>query len=274
MRESEEIVQRFHATHTGTTPVAFAHGRTTDGTSSYDRLAQIVPPLSRRATVLDLACGDGYLLELLLRRGQPELRSIGVDMSEAELDGARRRLGGRAELHLGRAQSIPLQDACCDFVLSHMAIFLMDDLPAVASEIRRVLKPGGVFSSIVGRGTAPSPAFEIFSDMIRDVKAREPNFVSRRLGDIRSHSNDGLRTVFSTDAGFDGLVFDEFDLHFADTADRFLYFLMSKYDIARMSLETRTTFQESFRSELVKFLDDDEKIRYASRMIQLTCKAG
>jgi SAM-dependent methyltransferase len=54
------------------------------------------PDLEPGDTVLDLACGDGGLAEPLLAAG---LRYVGVDLSAPMVEAARRRLGGRAEIH-------------------------------------------------------------------------------------------------------------------------------------------------------------------------------
>ncbi|MFP2957491.1 methyltransferase domain-containing protein [Myxococcus sp. 1LA] len=58
--------------------------------STYELLAAEVPQEGRPVTVLDLACGDGYLLELLALREAPRPRLVGLDMSESELAQARR----------------------------------------------------------------------------------------------------------------------------------------------------------------------------------------
>jgi SAM-dependent methyltransferase len=70
-------VRAFHAAHAGAMSRAFARA------GSYDRLAALVPP---RARVLDLACGDGSLLD---RLGP---RAIGIDVSRDELALARGRV--------------------------------------------------------------------------------------------------------------------------------------------------------------------------------------
>jgi hypothetical protein len=54
--------------------------------------------LDAGAKVLDLACGDAGLGEVLVRRG---LRYRGVDSTPEMVDAARRRLGARAEIDLG-----------------------------------------------------------------------------------------------------------------------------------------------------------------------------
>ena len=59
-------------------------------------VVELGPRLRSGDTVLDLACGDGGFAEHLLGYG---LRYVGVDASEAMVDAARRRLGGRVEVH-------------------------------------------------------------------------------------------------------------------------------------------------------------------------------
>lgn len=61
-------------------------------------VAALGPPLQPGDTVLDLACGDAGLAEPLLALG---FRYVGVDLSEAMVEAARRRVGGRAEIVRG-----------------------------------------------------------------------------------------------------------------------------------------------------------------------------
>jgi len=56
------------------------------------------PRLQPGDVVLDLACGDGGLAEALLPYG---VSYVGLDLSPAMVDAARRRLGDRAEIHAG-----------------------------------------------------------------------------------------------------------------------------------------------------------------------------
>jgi SAM-dependent methyltransferase len=95
-------------------------------------------------TILDFGCGSGENSLLLARRGA---HVIGVDISTALLSLASRRLalnglGDRAEFVVGSAHDLPLPDASVDAVMG-IAILHHVDLKKAASEIRRVLKPGG-----------------------------------------------------------------------------------------------------------------------------------
>ncbi|MDO9218289.1 MAG: methyltransferase domain-containing protein, partial [Lacisediminimonas sp.] len=72
--------------------------------SSYEILASVVPSTSQSIEVLDLACGDGFLLALLASRAQPHLSLSGVDLSAGELAVAAQRLGHSIPLIQARAQ--------------------------------------------------------------------------------------------------------------------------------------------------------------------------
>jgi SAM-dependent methyltransferase len=63
-----------------------------------DLIVTLGPRLEPGDEVLDLACGDGGLGELLLARG---LRYRGVDVTPEMVEEAQRRLGDRAEIVLG-----------------------------------------------------------------------------------------------------------------------------------------------------------------------------
>src|SRR5579859_4611556 len=88
-----------HNSKPGKTPLAFDPWKTADGMTSYDLLVDIAknvrPPDGHPLRLLDLACGDGYLIELCLDRMAGNARILGIDMSVGELTAARRRLGGR-----------------------------------------------------------------------------------------------------------------------------------------------------------------------------------
>jgi arsenite methyltransferase len=72
---------------------------------------------------------------------------IGVDMTTAMLDRARdsaQQMGlENVELHESLIESLPLEDASVDIVISNGVIDLVPDKEAVFDEIDRVLRPGG-----------------------------------------------------------------------------------------------------------------------------------
>src|SRR5262249_5503509 len=97
--------------------------------------------------VLDLGCGAGTDLLIAAQMSGPSGRAIGVDMTPTMLEQARAsaaQMGLRnVELHASLIESLPLEDASVDVVISNGVIDLVPDKDAVFDEIDRVLKPGG-----------------------------------------------------------------------------------------------------------------------------------
>jgi arsenite methyltransferase len=98
-------------------------------------------------TVLDLGCGAGTDLLIAAQMVGPDGRAIGVDMTSAMLDHVRESAAAlglaNVELHESLIESVPVDDACVDVVMSNGVIDLVPDKEAVFAEIDRVLRPGG-----------------------------------------------------------------------------------------------------------------------------------
>ncbi len=111
-----------------------------NGTTSYEALVTAAE-LRPQQTVVDLGCGEGPLLRYVRRC---DVRYIGVDFSAASLTAARQHFGTTdAEFVEADAGQMPLPDASCDVVLSHMALHIMTPVEPVLFEVARVLKPNG-----------------------------------------------------------------------------------------------------------------------------------
>ncbi len=115
-----------------------------------------LPPALEGATVLDLGCGTGRDVFTASKLVGEHGRIIGVDMTEGQLEVARRhrdfhaeRFGHPAsnvELHLGAMEdlgAIGLADASVGVVISNCVLNLAPDKRPVFAEIFRVLRPGG-----------------------------------------------------------------------------------------------------------------------------------
>jgi ubiquinone/menaquinone biosynthesis C-methylase UbiE len=98
-------------------------------------------------TVLDLGCGAGTDLLIAAQMVGPQGHVIGVDMTPAMLDRARRsatEMGlTNVELHQALIETLPIADATVDIVISNGVIDLVPDKEAVFAEIDRVLRPDG-----------------------------------------------------------------------------------------------------------------------------------
>jgi len=99
----------------------------------------------RGIATLDLGCGGGFMSEALARRGACV---IGVDPSRAVLVAAREHAqsqGLEITYREGVGEAIPLPDTSVERVVCVDVLEHVQDVEKVIAEIRRVLRPGGLF---------------------------------------------------------------------------------------------------------------------------------
>ena len=235
-------------------PNAFAPYRTIEDKSSYEVLAETLRNPKEDKVVLDLACGDGYLIPFLLPRLSNDSKVIGVDMSRAELAVATKTIADpRVSFYCAKAQSLPLGNESVDLICCHMSFMLMLPLEPVVSEIARILKPGGRFAAVV---SSPKGGHGIFADIQQLVgnflTTRYPAMKKARSGDPRVHSEDGLREIFHPDSGFrfDGVA--PIQLVVRTTPDAVWTFLKDVYFIGMLP----DVDKEELRKEIVSFVSN------------------
>ncbi len=103
--------------------------------------------LRQGETVLDIGSGGGIDVFLAARRVGPGGQVIGVDMTPAMLQRARKaaKKGGftNVKFRHGHAESLPVKDGTVDVIISNCVINLTEDKGKVFREAYRVLKDGG-----------------------------------------------------------------------------------------------------------------------------------
>jgi ubiquinone/menaquinone biosynthesis C-methylase UbiE len=124
-----------------------------NGTANATR-RQALPPLhehfagrdQRRLRLLDVGCGTGRLLDFV-KQAWPRLPALGIDLSEAYVEEAKRHLRHWCWLNLlvANGEAIPVASESLDAVT---CTFMFHELPpkvrrAVFREFARVLKPSG-----------------------------------------------------------------------------------------------------------------------------------
>lgn len=114
-------------------------------------------PLVAGKTVLDIAAGEGYGAALLARRAR---QVFGVDLEAAVVAHAARKYAALANLEFraGACDAIPLPDHSLDVVTSFETIEHHDRHEAMLREIKRVLRPDGLF-------IISSPNKEVYTDL-------------------------------------------------------------------------------------------------------------
>lgn len=121
-----------------------------------EAIRSIVTYLTRQAkpvtNLLDLGCGNGYLLSLLSQEF-PELDLEGLDYTPELIDIARARSIEDCKIEQGDVRCLPFDDARWDMVVTERCIINVMDRDEQAksfSEVARVLDTGGYYLCIEG----------------------------------------------------------------------------------------------------------------------------
>ncbi len=101
------------------------------------------------ATILDLGSGTGYCSDKLAAH-YPKARLTSLDLAAAMVNKTRERFSKWSRFRRGHqfvcgdAESLPFADNSFEMIFSSLTIQWCSDLEAAFSEMKRVLKPGGV----------------------------------------------------------------------------------------------------------------------------------
>ena len=272
---AESFLTDFHDARPGLTSNAFGAlpvmFRGHAFASSYEVLATVVPHASTQTTVIDLACGDGFLLELLAMRAQPGMRFTGVDMSVAELELARTRLGPTITLLQAKAQDLPIPSGDTDYLLCHLALMLMDDGEHVLREIHRVLRPGGTLAAIVGAAPPPTPAFKTYVEILAKYP-RVAQFSELRFGDRRFRNRDGILEILAP--AFENISIDEIHIAKRITPEGHWLWLLDMYDLYLLNEADRTAIHHEYLSAAAAHCDREGKLEYLQTLRFLSATAA
>ena len=128
---------------------------------------------------MDLGSGGGIDCFIAAKATGPEGEVIGVDMTSEMLELAREnaaKLGtSNVVFKAGRIEAIPQPDSSVDLVISNCVIALVENKPAVFTEINRILRPGGRFiiSDVVTESPLPAAVRESAKEWVECVGGAE-----------------------------------------------------------------------------------------------------
>jgi len=107
--------------------------------------------------ILDVGCGGGATIAQMLKLSDGSIID-GIDYAQQSVDSAsalnREYLGSRVHIHLGDVAALPFRDASYDLATAVETVYFWPDMSAALAEIKRVLKPDGMFM-ILCEGSDP-----------------------------------------------------------------------------------------------------------------------
>jgi len=234
---AERFLRDFHARRPAVTRIAYARGFAVgDGRSSYELCAAAIPAGAR---VLDLGCGDGWML-----RGRNGW--IGIDLSADEV---RLAHAAGAIAVQARAEALPFRDRAFDACASHLAFSILPAPAIAARELARVLVPGGVLAIVTGGAPAEDDAFEWLLACARPLVAALADRRAPRLGDRRARSAEGLDELLGP-AGFAPVGFARHTIDLGGGFDEVWTSLATLYELDALDDGARAALREAFAREV------------------------
>jgi ubiquinone/menaquinone biosynthesis C-methylase UbiE len=137
--------------------------------SSKALLEQAAPSAGQR--VIDLACGSGIVTELIANAVGSEGSVVGLDFSPPMLGVAsgKQMSGAPVEWVEADVTAIPFPDSSFDLAVCQHGVQFFPDPLACATEVKRVLKPGGRFAFTVWGDPNQHP---LMGAMFRSISER------------------------------------------------------------------------------------------------------
>lgn len=171
-------------------------------------------------TVLDVGCGTGALTEELVRRlGAPNV--VAIDPSEPFVAACARRYPG-VDVRLGRAEELPYENGRFDAAIAELVLHFVSDPAAAASEMRRVVRPGGVVAACVWDLDDGMRMLRLFWDAALAIDSAAPD----EARDLRFGKDGEIGALFQA-AGLDDVLTGSLEVEaryesFADFWEPFL----------------------------------------------------
>jgi ubiquinone/menaquinone biosynthesis C-methylase UbiE len=264
--DATAYLDEWHEQHPGATTRVVAPLVDSEGRTSYQVLADSMS--EAEAPILDLACGDGYLLELLANGPH-----VGVDRSAAELELARRRLGDAVPLVRSDATGLPVATRSMGGACCHYALMLLQPLETVLEELVRVLRPGAPFAAVIPASpNGGRNMWTVFRGVWQEVVAAHPVAIPP-LQDDRVFDREQLAELL-TDSGFVEFAFRSFSVSRQMTVDEIVKFLLLLYGPDLLPPDGRHDLVRGLELGLAELANEDGTVAAFENAELVTARRG
>lgn len=140
------------------------------------RVTQLQP-----SAVLEIAAGTGVVTRELAKRLPPDVQIIASDLNEPMLAQAAATATARpVEWRQADAMQLPFGEGMFDVVVCQFGVMFFPDKPRAFSEIRRVLRPGGIFLFNVWDRIEDNEFADVVTQSLADMFPDDPpRFLAR-----------------------------------------------------------------------------------------------
>ncbi len=217
--------------------------------------------------LLDVGAGTGTVALKAMRRW-PQAEVIASDAAAGMLDFARSRAAetgllddGRMPFVVGPADELPVPSGSVDVAVSSFVLQLVPDRLVALTEIRRVLRPGGllVYVTWLDRDSRePFKASDEFDEAVYDLNVDEPDESDEQIaGDVKSAraAADELRR-----AGFVRASARNETLIYDWNLESYLDYKLSYYErtlLSTLSQDQRSELERNARARLARLAPAD-----------------
>lgn len=130
---------------------AFGEDFSQDGFSDISQVNMILPFIAgENAHILDIGCGNGKMLGYLQKKTGCHIH--GFDFSENAIKAAAQKYTRRADFIAGVIGETEYAPESFDVITSMDTMYFAKDMPAFVEQIKKWLKPGGVFFAAYQEG--------------------------------------------------------------------------------------------------------------------------
>jgi ubiquinone/menaquinone biosynthesis C-methylase UbiE len=152
--------------------------------------------------LVDCACGDGTGTDLFAKAGAKIVRAF--DKSPEAIDQAGERFGREGiQFAVGDATNLPLESNSADLYISLETIEHLPDDGSYLQDVKRVLKPGGLFICSTPNRTVTNPGARLSTKPWNPFHVREysePEFVSlleKCFGELKLFGQNRQSSVYT-----------------------------------------------------------------------------
>lgn len=162
-------------------------------------LDRLDPPAGAR--ILDVGCGGGATTLALARRLGPDGKAVGVDISQALLDSARRQATAAGvdniEFVQADAQAHDFGENSFDAIISRFGVMFFSDSDAAFANLRRATREGGVMVLVCWRRAEDNPLASLPAEAAAPLLPEPPQVTTEGPGRFAFRDPDHVRGILT-----------------------------------------------------------------------------